>query len=79
MCAYISQNTLNTTHYSLFHPGRGKFLLDEIGCGGTFLRYFLTIFFLSTRTKTYDLRLQARDFYEMIVNEGEVRINYHFL
>ena len=25
------------------------------------------------------IRLRARDFYEVIVDEGEARINYHFI
>ena len=25
------------------------------------------------------IRLQARDFYEVILDEGEARINYHFI
>ncbi len=33
--------------------------------------------FLCVRYLT--IRLRTRDFYEMIVDEGEARINYHFI
>ena len=46
-----------------------------------FIQQFIQIkqfdWFLCVRCLT--IRLRARDFYEVIVDEGEARINYHFI
>ena len=53
-----------------FNPGV-EMLLSALSCivhvGGPPFCFLLTI------------RLRARDFYEVIVDEGEARINYHFI
>ena len=41
------------------------------------LKTFGNVVFLLVFTKT--IRLRARDFYEVIVDEGEARINYHLI
>ncbi len=66
-CALTMDNNLLPSHYC---SDTSKEIYTEHTCVDTFT---------STRTTGKICSLRARDFYEVIVDEGEARINYHFI
>ncbi len=43
------------------------------------LHFSLTVAFVTYFYPYLTIRLRARDFYEVIIDEGEARINYHLI
>ncbi len=66
----------NITHiYSIYNTYNNASAICPILSGGDLIYRRLTLYIYIYLT----IRLRARDFYEVIVGEGEARINYHFV